>query len=85
MNAMKQSAASVPDLPPKGKWTSLLNGKDLTGWTPKLKGYDLGENAMNTFRAEDGVIKVSYDRYTKFNGEFEFGLGSTPGNTCQMG
>ena len=25
---------------------------------------------MNTFRVEDGVIKVSYDRYTKFNGEF---------------
>ena len=32
MNAMKQRTASVPDAPPKGKWTSLFNGKDLTGW-----------------------------------------------------
>jgi len=70
MNALKSGGASVPDVPPKGKWTSLINGKDLTGWTPKLKGYDLGENAMNTFRAEDGMIKVSYDRYTGFKGEF---------------
>jgi hypothetical protein len=27
--------------------SSLFNGKDLTGWTPKLKGYDLGENAVS--------------------------------------
>ncbi len=67
MNALKLGAA---DAPPKGKWTSLFNGKDLTGWTPKLTGYDLGVNAMNTFRAEDGVIRVSYDRYARFNGEF---------------
>jgi Domain of Unknown Function (DUF1080) len=25
---------------------------------------------MNTFRAEDGAIKVSFDRYTRFSGEF---------------
>ena len=58
------------DLPPKGQWTSLFNGKDLTGWTPKIKGSALGENYLDTFRVEDGVIKVCYDRYKKFNGEF---------------
>ncbi len=44
-------------------WISLFNGKDLTGWTPKIKGYPAGENFANTFRVEDGVIKVRYDGY----------------------
>src|SRR4051794_33937062 len=26
-------------------WVSLFNGKDLEGWTPKVKGYPAGENA----------------------------------------
>ncbi len=56
--------------PAKGKWTSLFNGKNLDGWTPKITGYDLGDNFGNTFRVEDGVIKVCYDKYTKFDGKF---------------
>ncbi|MBJ2174973.1 DUF1080 domain-containing protein [Aureibaculum sp. A20] len=44
-------------------WISLFNGKDLEGWTPKIRGYALGENIHNTFRVEDEVIKVSYDEY----------------------
>lgn len=44
-------------------WISLFNGKDLDGWTPKIKGYPLGENFANTFRVEDGLIKVRYDGY----------------------
>ncbi|HZL88220.1 MAG TPA: DUF1080 domain-containing protein [Pirellulaceae bacterium] len=51
-------------------WISLFNGKDLTGWTPKIKGYELGENFGNTFRVEDGVLKVSYDQYKNFDGKF---------------
>lgn len=35
----------------------------LKGWTPKISGYALGKDPMQTFRAEDGVIRVSYDRY----------------------
>ena len=30
-------------------WVQLFNGKDLDGWTVKIKGYDLGENFGNTF------------------------------------
>ena len=52
------------------KWISLFNGKDLTGWTPKITGYELGDNYANTFRVEDGVIKVNYDGYPKFAGKF---------------
>lgn len=44
-------------------WISLFNGKDLDGWTPKIKGYPLGENFANTFRVEDGLLKVRYDGY----------------------
>ena len=51
-------------------WISIFNGKDLDGWTPKITGYELGDNFGNTFRVEDGVIKVSYDQYDKFDGKF---------------
>ncbi|GAA5481492.1 3-keto-disaccharide hydrolase [Haloferula sargassicola] len=52
-------------------WISLFNGKDLSGWIPKITKHPLGENAMNTFRVEDGMIKVSYDDYGgKFDGQF---------------
>ena len=51
-------------------WIPLFNGKDLTGWTPKFKGHALGENYKNTFRVEDGVLKVCYDQYDSFGGTF---------------
>ncbi len=53
-----------------GGWKSLFNGKDLDGWTPKITGHELGDNYANTFRVEDGILKVSYDKYEKFNGKF---------------
>lgn len=55
---------------PAGKWIALFNGKDLTGWKVKIKGHALGDNHGNTFRVEDGVMKVGYDKYTKFNSQF---------------
>ncbi len=54
----------------KGQWVSLFDGKTLNGWTPKIKGYAFGENFNDTFRVEDGVIRVSYDKYGDFKGEF---------------
>lgn len=45
------------------KWTSLFNGKNLDGWTPKFKNKPAGENYKNTFRVEDGVLTVSYDNW----------------------
>jgi hypothetical protein len=45
------------------EWISLFNGKDLSGWTPKIKGYALGENYANTYRVENGAIAVRYDGY----------------------
>jgi hypothetical protein len=54
----------------KENWVSLFNGKDFTGWDIKIKGSPLNENYKNTFRVEDGVMKVCYDQYEKFNNEF---------------
>ncbi|GAA4305433.1 DUF1080 domain-containing protein [Compostibacter hankyongensis] len=48
---------------PHGEWISLFNGKDLDGWTVKIAGYPLNDNFANTFRVEDGLLKVSYDGY----------------------
>jgi hypothetical protein len=58
------------DAPSQGDWIPLFNGKNLDGWTPKITGYDLGENFANTFRVQDGVLRVAYDGYTEFGGKF---------------
>jgi len=57
---------------PKEEWIQLFNGKDLTGWTVKIKGYPAGENYGNTFRVEEGVMKVVYDPnyYETFDNRF---------------
>ena len=49
-------------------WVDLFNGKDLTGWTAKITGYPAGENFGDTFRVEDGLLKVRYDAYEQFDG-----------------
>ncbi|MCA9025260.1 MAG: DUF1080 domain-containing protein [Planctomycetaceae bacterium] len=51
-------------------WISLFDGKTLDGWTPKIQGYELGDNFADTFRVEDGVIRVSYDGYDQFEERF---------------
>ncbi len=56
--------------PKDGEWVSLFNGKNLDGWTPKVTGYELGDNHADTFRVADGVIQVRYDKYTEFGGKF---------------
>ncbi|MFZ9299856.1 MAG: 3-keto-disaccharide hydrolase [Chitinophagaceae bacterium] len=52
------------------KWESMFNGKDLTGWTPKIRYAKAGENVGNTFRVQHGKIVVSYDAYDDFNERF---------------
>ena len=52
------------------KWEQIFNGKDLTGWTPKFKGSELGKNVKNTFRVEDGILKVAYENYEEWGGLF---------------
>ncbi|WP_437204672.1 3-keto-disaccharide hydrolase [Planctomicrobium sp. SH664] len=52
------------------KWISLFNGKDLEGWTPKIRLCDLGDNYQDTFRVVDGYLTVNYDGYPKFEERF---------------
>lgn len=52
------------------QWVSLFNGKDINDWVVKINHHETGENYGNTFRVEDGIIKVRYDQYEKFNEQF---------------
>ena len=56
--------------PDKKEWIKLFNGRDLTGWDVKIAGYDLNDNFGDTFRVENGVMKVGYEKYDKFNNRF---------------
>ncbi|MEM1067287.1 MAG: DUF1080 domain-containing protein, partial [Planctomycetota bacterium] len=51
-------------------WIQLFNGKNLDGWTPKIRNHELGDNYANTFRVEDGLLKVGYEGYDEFNETF---------------
>jgi hypothetical protein len=64
-----RTPAPVGD-PNAKEWLQLFNGRDLAGWEIKFARHDLGENLNNTFRVEDGLLKVRYDDWTAFNGEF---------------
>ena len=52
------------------KYRSIFNGKNLDGWTVKIKGHPAGKNFKDTFRVEDGVMKVGYAGYGKFDDRF---------------
>lgn len=52
------------------EWIQLFNGKDLKGWDLKIAGHDLNENYGETFRVEDGVLKVRYDQYQNFDEQY---------------
>lgn len=67
---MALSAADEKSNKKNENWVSLFNGKDLTGWNMKFLGHDAGENHKNTFRVEDGLLKVSYDDWDKWDGSF---------------
>jgi hypothetical protein len=65
-------AAPAAARPPRAqeRWVSLFNGKNLDGWVVKIAGHDAGDNYNDTFRVENGVLKVSYDRYKSFGDNF---------------
>ena len=51
-------------------WLSLFNGKDLDGWDIKFSGHKINDNYNNTFQVEDGMIRVVYDEYEKFDDKY---------------
>ncbi|MES1215518.1 MAG: DUF1080 domain-containing protein, partial [Bacteroidota bacterium] len=54
----------------KEVWVQLFNGKDINDWIVKIHHHETGDNYGNTFRVEDGIVKVRYDQYDKFNERF---------------
>lgn len=59
-------------------WVSLFNGKDIKDWNVKIHHHDYNVNFGNTFRVEDGMIKVRYDQYEDFNEQFGHLYYKTP-------
>ena len=51
-------------------WISIFNGKDLSGWDVKISGQPLNDNYKNTFRIEDGMMRVMYDQYQNFDEKY---------------
>lgn len=66
----KKDPGPAASAAPKDGWIGLFNGRDLEGWVPKFAGHEAGLNYKDTFRVEDGLLKVRYDGYEKFDGEF---------------
>lgn len=60
--AEKPSSAPAP----AEAWIPLFNGKNVDGWTPKINGFPLGENHADTYRVENGLLRVAYDKYDQF-------------------
>jgi hypothetical protein len=76
-------AAHAADAPlkqvPDSEWLQLFNGRDLTGWTPKIAKHDLAENFADTFRVKDGLLQVRYDKYpSTFDEQFGHLFYRTP-------
>ena len=72
------TVTSVPSVQGAEKWQQLFNGKNLDGWTPKIRGYEYGENFGNTFRVKDGVMQVGYEAYGPFKERFGHIFYKTP-------
>ena len=64
------SGEELPATHSPQEWISIFNGKDLSGWTVKITGHPLGKNFADTFRVEEGILKVSYDDYKQFDKQY---------------
>jgi hypothetical protein len=51
-------------------WIQLFNGRNLDGWTVKIAKHKPGDNFGDTFGVENGLLKISYDKYETFDGQF---------------
>ena len=68
--ALSAASAIAQEGTPTDKWIQLFNGSDLEGWVPKITGYALNDNFGGTFRVEDGILKIGYEKYGDFGSRF---------------
>ncbi len=59
-----------PPVSKEGKWKPIFNGKNLNGWTLKVAGYKCGENPLEGYKVENGILKIDYSKFEKFDGRF---------------
>ncbi|OIN57325.1 3-keto-disaccharide hydrolase [Arsenicibacter rosenii] len=78
LSCLSLSALFAQSSAKKEDWQSLFNGKDLTGWDIKIAGQPLNDNYKNTFLVEDGMLRVSYKEYDKFNDKYGHIYYKTP-------
>ena len=70
--------------PPSDDWISLFNGEDLSGWTPKIRGSELGQDPYGTFRVEEAFLTVGYEGYDHFDERFGHLFYETPFSRYQL-
>lgn len=83
MNSLKRSLALLLSCllmgcATKTEWIQLFDGKNLDHWQVKITGHELGDNYGDTFRVDQGILKVAYDRYDQFDGKFGHLFYQTP-------
>ena len=93
LTAADDKAKKKDDAKKEEGWVQLFNGKNLDGWIPKIRYHKAGENFGNTFRVEDGVMKVGYEKYDEFGERFgqqgerlpvdDRGIGCGCGRDCR--
>ena len=59
-------SCSKSDSSTKEEWIFLFNGTDLSDWTIKFANRDINVNHLNTFRVQDSMIRIAYDKYNTF-------------------
>jgi hypothetical protein len=72
------SASTTQNNTDREEWVPLFNGRDLADWIVKIRQHEPGINFGDTFRVEDGVIKVRYDKYGAFDNQFGHIFYKTP-------
>jgi hypothetical protein len=56
----------------------------LSGWTPKIRGSELGQDPYGTFRVEDALLTVGYEKYDDFEERFGHLFYETPFSHYQL-
>lgn len=72
LNATAETSAESED------WVAVFNGRNLDGWTAKIRTFEPGVNHADTFRVEDGLLTVSYDGYENYENRFGHLFYDTP-------
>lgn len=63
-------AGCIATEPAQPTWTSIFDGQNLDGWTPKVAGEPFGVDPEKIFRAGDGILLATYEGYSEFETEF---------------